>query len=487
MVLGNGGQLAASLGVFLYLARVLSPRDFGAMGIAAAVVDLLTVFGRFGQVEGLLQKGADDQAIRSTSFWLLLLIGLGNLFAIAALAIPIAQVTGAVIVAPVLFMLAAVPLIGNLGQVNEAIIRSELRYKGIAIRNVVATVSAALAAVGLATAGFGIYALAAQKLVFTIVYTLSVCIARPWLPDRSFCRFEAKRLLSTGFDVTISNTLQMANGRIVDLNIGFFLGVAALGTTRVAWRLYDFLLQLIIAPLSSVSYGLFARVRDDPEAFRRTYVQYFELIALIAIPVFTGMSILSRDAIVFLTGPKWETSAEILALLSMTVLASCISLMFSPVMVATGNTRIVRRQAVLQTVANVILTGLAAQLSITAVLVAYMARMYAFACFNVLLMNRMLCVTPGGLLRRLAPILVSTLMLAIVGFAVRHLLTGWTELPRMIVVSTAGMISYCATVVIGDIIGLWRGYLASILEMTAALYRGRKSQRSVDAPEEGAA
>ena len=63
MLIGNSGQMIASLGVFLYLARVLSPADFGAMGIAAAIVDLLTVFGRFGQVEALLQKGASDQRI----------------------------------------------------------------------------------------------------------------------------------------------------------------------------------------------------------------------------------------------------------------------------------------------------------------------------------------------------------------------------------------------------------------------------------------
>lgn len=304
MVIGNGGQMIASLGVFLYLARVLTPTDFGAMGMAAAIVDLLTVLARWGQVEGLLQKGADDQRVRSTSFWLLIAIGLANLVVIALMAYPIAALTGTWVVASVMLLLAAVPLIGSLGQVNEAILRHEMRYRGIAIRNVLATVAGAAAAAILATLDFGVYALAAQKLVFTIVYTLSVIVARPWMPSFTFLRDEAKRLLSIGFDVTISNTLQMANGRIVDLSIGAFLGVVALGMTRVAWRLYDFALQLIIAPLSSVSYSLFARVRQDAAALRQAYLQYVELITLIAAPIFAGVSLVSRDAIVLLAGEQ---------------------------------------------------------------------------------------------------------------------------------------------------------------------------------------
>jgi len=483
MMIGNGGQMVASLGVFLYLARVLTPTDFGAMGMAAAIVDLLTVLARWGQVEGLLQRGADDQRIRSTSFWLLVAIGIANVVVIALLAQPIAWLTGTWVVASVMLLLAAVPLIGALGQVNEAILRHEMRYRGIAIRNVLATVAGAAAAAILATLDFGVYALAAQKLVFTIVFTLSVIVARPWMPSFAFMREEARRLLGTGFDITISNTLQMANGRIVDLSIGFFLGVVALGMTRVAWRLYDFALQLIIAPLSSVSYSLFARVRHDAEALRQSYLQYIELITLIAAPIFAGVSLVSRDAIVLLAGEQWEGSASVLGLLSFSVLASCIGMIFSPVMVATEQTAIIRRQALLQTISNVILTLVAAQISVTAVVLVYVARMYAFAAWNVLLMNRSTDVTLGSFVKRIWPILLALVGLAAAGLGARAYTASAPELVRLLAVSAAGTAGYLGVLILGDRLGLWRGFIARLLQISASVLRRKQPAPAAAAAE----
>lgn len=474
MVIGNGGQMIASLGVFLYLARILSPTDFGAMGLAAAIVDLLTVLARWGQVEGLLQRGADDQRVRSTSFWLLVAIGLTNLAVIAVLAEPVAWLTGTMVVAPVMLLLAGVPLIGCLGQVNEAILRHEMRYRGIAIRNVLATVAGAAAAAILATLDFGVYALAAQKLVFTIVYTLSVLVARPWMPSFAFVRNEARRLLGIGFDVTINNTLQMANGRIVDLSIGFFLGVVALGMTRVAWRLYDFALQLIIAPLSSVSYSLFARVRHDAEALRQSYLQYVELITLIAAPIFAGVSLVSRDAIVLLAGEQWEGSASVLAFLSLSVLASCMSMIFSPVMVATEQTATIRRQALLQAISNVILTVAAAQISVMAVVLAYVARMYVFAAWNVLLMNRSTDVTLWAFVKRVRPILLALGGLVAAGLSARAYAAPASELVRLLAVSAAGAVGYLGVLVLGDKLGLWRGFVARLWQISASVLRRKQ-------------
>lgn len=474
MLVGNGGQMIASLGVFLYLARVLSPADFGAMGMAAALVDLLTVFGRFGQVEALLQRGADDQPIRSTSFWLLMLIGIANLLLIAALAEPMAYLTHASAVAPVMLVLAAVPLLQNVGQVNEAIMRHEMRYQGIAVRNVTATVTGAAVAAILAMNGFGVFALAAQKLVFTIVYSLAVVVARPWMPSRCFVRTETRRLLATGFDVTISNTLQMANGRIVDLCIGFFLGVVALGQTRVAWRLYDFSLQLVIAPLSSVSYSLFARVRDQREAMQQAYLQYAEIISLIAAPIFVGVSLLSSDAMVLLAGPKWEGSASVLAMLTLSILASCMSLIFSPVMVAKGRTNIIRRQALLQTVVNALLTVLAAQFSVTAVVVTYVLRMYAFAFLNVQYMNTTLEVSWSAFARRMRPIVLATAGLAASGIAVREAMFASPAIARIIAVSLVGALGYVGVIVAGDKAGIWPGYVAEFLAGARALVRRQR-------------
>lgn len=473
-VLGNGGQLVVSLGTFLYLARVLSPRDFGAMALAAAFVDLLTLFARFGQVEALLQKGADEQKTLSTSFWILTAIGLASLALVAGGAQPFAHFSKTPVVAPVLLMLAAVPLIQNLGQVNEAILRRNFRYKGIAFRNVAATMAGAVSAVLLATMGYGVYALAAQKLVFTIVFTGAVWVAQPWRPSATFDRDEAPRLARTGLDVTIGNTLQIANGRIVDLNVAFFLGVAVLGVSRIAWRLYEFALQVVVTPITSVAISALSRLSDNIAALRNAYLKYMELIFLSTTPLFVGVSLLAKDVVVLAAGHKWEDSAAVLSLLSLSALGGCIGLIFGPVMIVLGQTKVIRRQAIWQTLFTIAAVAAAAQVNLLVVVAAHVARIYIFAAISLHLMNRALEVETKQFAARCAPPLVATALMTAACLALAHFATSWLPIVRIVTVSALGAAVYAAALIAGDKLGAWRGLTSDMMALAKDLLRRRQ-------------
>jgi PST family polysaccharide transporter len=484
-VVGNGGQLAVSLGTFLYLARILSPRDFGVMALAAAFIDLLTLFGRFGQVEALLQKGADDQKTLSTAFWILTTIGVAILALVGGTAYPFAAVSKTPVIALVLLMLAAVPLIQNLGQVNEAILRRDFRYKGIAVRNVVATLLGAVAAVILASLGYGVFALAAQKLVYTVTYTAAVWIAQPWKPSRVFERAECPRLLRTGLDVTISNTLQIANGRIVDFNVAFFLGVVTLGVSRVAWRLYEFALQLVVTPITSVAISSLSRLSETPVALRNAYLRYVELIFLSTAPLFVGISLLSKDVVLLMAGAKWAESASVLSLLSLSALGGCLGLIFGPVMIVQGRTQAIRSQALWQTAFTIVVIGVAAQFSLLAVVVAHVARIYLFAVINLVIMNRSLGVEARPFLARITPPLAATAIMAAACFACGRVSADWPLLARIAAVAGVGAIVYFGALFAGDRLGVWRGFVADMAALARELLQRRRTTAPVAASPNG--
>jgi O-antigen/teichoic acid export membrane protein len=464
MLVGNGGQQVIGFAVFAYLAHTLAVADFGLMALAAAVIDLLTVFGRFGQVEALMQRGRIEERPASTSFWLLCGIGLALMLAVVMLAAPLAAAFGEPKIFDMLLIMAGVPLLHNLGQVHEAHLRSAFSYRSLAARNFLAAILGGAASVAAAAAGLGVSALIIQKLVFTAVYTLSVWIALPWRPRLQFSRPDAARLSKVGFDVVTANLINMLNPRIVDLFVGYFLGVVALGYLRIAWRLFDFIIQLVIQPISNVAISSFTQLRNDRERIAQSFLRYLQFLALVAFPAFIGIGLLSGDLIHVVAGPKWDQSARLLAILSAAALAMPVGFLFPPAMIAVGRSDLVRWQALAQTLFVVLVTFAAAQIGIVAVMVVHVARVYLFAAINTSTTLRLLPIPLRDLAYRWAPPAASALVMAACVWAAGRAL-GETGGPveRLAILSCVGAVSYVLALALGDVSRLWSQYLKGIV------------------------
>lgn len=464
MLAGNGGQQIIGFAVFAYLAHTLAVADFGLMALAAAVIDLLTVFGRFGQVEALMQKGRIEERPASTSFWLLCGIGLALMLAIAAIAAPLAAAFGEPKIFDMLLIMSVVPLLHNLGQVHEAHLRSAFSHRSLAARNFLAAVLGGVASVTAAAAGFGVYALIIQKLVFTAAYTLSVWIAFPWRPRLQFSRADAAGLSRVGFDVVAANLINMLNPRIVDFFVGYFLGVVALGYLRIAWRLFDFIIQLVIQPISNVAISSFTQLRSDRERIARSLLRYLQFLALVAFPAFIGIGLLSGDLIQVVAGSKWDESARLLAILATAAFAMPVGFLFPPAMIAVGRSDLVRWQALAQTLFVAIATFAAAQIGIVAVMIVHVARVYLFAAINASTTLRLLPIPWRDLAYRWAPPAASALVMAVCVWTVGRAL-GETGGPieRLAILSCVGAMSYVLALALGDVSRLWSQYLRGIV------------------------
>jgi O-antigen/teichoic acid export membrane protein len=467
-VFGNGAQLVVSLLTFLYLARVLNAADFGVMAVAAIIVDLLVIVSKLGQVEALLQDGVEDRRTSSTSFWLLMLLGAAGAVFCVVVATPFSMVMKSPTVAELLLILAPIPLLQNVGQVSEAKMRAKFGYKGIAVRNILATTVGAGVAVWAVSQGHGVYAMALQRVAFSLTYSVIVYIAEPFIPLLAFDRLAARRLSATGFDISVNNTLLIANGRIVDFNIGTFLGLSSLGVSRVAWRLHDFALQLVVAPITSVSVSVITAIRDEA-VLKATYLRYVETIVVIAAPLFLGLSVVSRDLIQVSVGDKWAASAEILSLLSLAALGGTVSLLFGPVMLARKMTGKIRTQAIAQALFTGLVSIIAAQFSLIAVVLAHVIRVYVFAVLNIRTSNRLLGVKAAEFIKVVLPSVVSAITMAVLCWGVQTGAPGLPALPRLALTVVVGGLAYPSALFLGDRLGLWRGYVKQTIAAARAV------------------
>ena len=147
----QGGRQVAAYAVFIVLARLLTPHDFGLVALATAWIGLLGVFSEVGFGSALVQRAQITSAHLSSTFFLN--TGIGLLITLLGMAAswPLSRVLGAPEVQPVMLALSLGFLINSLGLTHMALVYRELRFKELAIRDLIATLLGG--AVGLAADG----------------------------------------------------------------------------------------------------------------------------------------------------------------------------------------------------------------------------------------------------------------------------------------------------------------------------------------------
>lgn len=479
---GNVGQQIISIVVFIYLARVLTPTDFGLVALAAALIDLLSSFGRLGQMEALLQKPATERRL-STSFWLLIGVSvlLGGI--IAASGPLLAGLYDSDRLVPILLVLAPYPLMLNVAQVHEAETRRAFRHRNLALRSMLATAVSGAVSVALALGGFAFWALVAQRLAFVAVYSGFLLVAHPWRPRFVFDLGEAKSLLKTGVDMSIASSIVSINGRVVDFIIGYFVGVAELGLVKIAFRLYDMLREALLQPIAQVSISIFSRFSHDHAQLRAAASRYLMLLTLVATPVYIGLGLISHDVVLLVVGAQWLHSADLLAVLNLTAPALATALLFGPIMVNAGWSRRVRSNAVAQMLLNIALVTAAAPFGVVPALIAVVIRIYACFFLNLRSLSRDLGMDLAPLGRLTAASLIACCAMAGGVWLANAELAASGLLTRLAGAVGAGAGCFVVVLAASALIPAFRGPLADNLGFVRAVFARRPTGGKALVPE----
>lgn len=474
---GNVGQQVISIIIFIYLARVLSPTDFGTVALATALIDLMSNFGRMGQMEALLQKPATERRL-STSFWLLMGLSLLLGGVIAGSGPLLAGLYDTDTLVPILLVLAPYPFLLNVAQVHEAETRRHFRHRHLALRSMLATALSGAVSLALALAGFAFWALVAQRLVFVAVYSGFLLVAHPWRPKFTFDLGEAKSLLQTGIDMSIASSIITINARVVDFIIGYFVGIAELGLVKIAFRLYDMLREALLQPISQVSISIFSRLTEDHVQLRATALRYLMLLTLIATPLYIGLALVSRDAVQLVVGPQWLHSADLLAVLNLTAPALATGLLFGPIMVNAGWSRRVRSNAIAQMLLNVVLVTAAAPFGVVPALAAVVIRIYACFFLNLRSLGRDLGMDLAPLGHVIAATLIACVAMAGGVLAVTSELQAAPALTRLAGAIGAGALTFVVALAATALIPAFRAALTDNLAFVRSVLQRRPARAS---------
>lgn len=301
--------------VFIVLGRILAPATFGLVALAQATIDLLLIWVGQGAVPYLVHKEGLDETDRSTAFWTSLCIGGLLALGISAAAPLVGMATDTMEVVPVVRWLSLVIPLHALSKVHIAILTREFRFKELALRTGVAAILGGASGLASAIAGWGAYALVTQVLVGQVVSVASLWWASGWRPTGQWSKPHALTQLRYGAGITGDSLLRMIGTRADRFLIAAALGTSVLGTYAIARRILDLCTNLLSKSGDAVAMSVFARNQGDGAALDTQYKSALTFTVFINAPAFTGLAVLSEEAIGLLLGPQWKDAAPILRVL----------------------------------------------------------------------------------------------------------------------------------------------------------------------------
>lgn len=301
--------------VTLILARLLTPADFGIVGIAMIAIGLAQIFQDFGLGKTLIQRETEVEKSANVIFWINITLSVIIYFILFLTAPLISKFFNEPKVVDVLRVLCLQIVLLSLISVHQALFQRNFQFKQLFFIRLLSTGVPGLVSIPLAMYGYGVWSLVAGTLTGTVVQVLLFWKASPWRPRLDFDFQLAKQLYSFGSWVTAEaflGWLIMWGDSIV---LGHFLGVKELGVYRVGVTFLMLVFGIFFNPILPVAYSAFSRLQTKPEELRQSFLKMTKLIASIALPLGVGLAVLSPFISSAIFGQKWYGIEKVIAII----------------------------------------------------------------------------------------------------------------------------------------------------------------------------
>ena len=322
----------------LIVVRVLSPSDFGLLGLAATYLGLIELISEFGIGTAVITLR--DLTARQVSQLntVAILLGLIGTAVSCGLASPIAAFFHAPELRTLLPVMAVTFLITAFKSVPYALLQKDLRFSTISRLDAAQALLQAIGNAVLVLAGLRYWAIAISGLFSALIGTCLFVRRRPVRIERpafglvySSIVFSWRVLVSRLSWYLYSNADFVAAGRL--------LGKVALGSYTVAWNFANLPGEKIVSLVTSVTPTFFASVQHDKAALRHRLTSLTELLAVVMFPVVSGFALVAPLAIPLACGPQWHAAIIPMQLLAIYTFLRSVVTLLPQVINVVGETR----------------------------------------------------------------------------------------------------------------------------------------------------
>jgi len=322
------------------LARILSPNDFGLMGIALLTMATLDTFSQTGFQQALIQKKEDIKPYLDSAWTVLILRGL-ILFAILYFIAPYAATFfNAPEAKPIIQVIGFAVLFQALANIGVVYFQKELEFNKQFIYQLSGTLVDFVVAISTALILKSVWALVFGLVAGNAVRCFVSYLIHPYRPHLSLDLEKAKELFGFGKWILGSSILVFLLTQGDDIFVGKLLGATALGFYQMAYRISNIPATEITHVISQVTFPTYSKLQDNIPKLREAYLKVLQITAFLSFPIAGLIFVLAPDFTKIFLGEKWMSMVPAMQVLVFAGLVRSIAATTGPVFHAVGKPKI---------------------------------------------------------------------------------------------------------------------------------------------------
>lgn len=299
------GNVLLQFIVNLVLARLLTPEDYGCVGMLAIFIAVSQTLIDGGFCSALIQKQDVTSKDYSTIFYWNIAFS-GILYALLyAIAPAVSQFFNTPILCDVLRALGIVLIVSSFGLVQRVQLRKQLKIKQLALVNIISLVVASAASIRMAFLGYGVWALVALQVVNNLIASVVFWFITKWKPMLYFSLEKLKGLFSFGGYLLVASILQEFSKNVQGVIIGHKFSALEMGLYSQAKKLEEVSCSTFAQVIVQVMFPVYSELQSDIARLREMLKNNISLIAFAIFPIMVVLIIVAEDLIPFLLGDKW--------------------------------------------------------------------------------------------------------------------------------------------------------------------------------------
>jgi O-antigen/teichoic acid export membrane protein len=307
------------------LARLLSPKDFGLVGMVAVLTGILSLFKDFGLSAASVQHATVTEAQSSTLFWINVLAGMVLFLTASGLAPVVAAFYHEPRLYWVTVAMASTFMFNALGIQHSARLQRQMRFTTLSVIDTGSWIVSTAVAIAAAKAGWGYWALVAMAVTLPLSASTAFWIASNWVPRMPSKRAGIGSMMRFGGTLTFNGLVVYLASNFEKVLLGRYWGAEAIGIYGRSYQLIRIPTDTLNGAVGEVAFSALARLQDDPQRLRRYFLKGYSLVLAFTLPATAACGIFANDLIGFLLGPKWSGAASLFRLLTPTIFVFAIA------------------------------------------------------------------------------------------------------------------------------------------------------------------
>lgn len=306
------------------LARVLSPSDYGMVGMLAIFTAISQTLINSGFSTAIVRKTDRTQTDLSTAFWFNIGVGIVLYFILFFSGPLIARFYNVPLLADLIKVTAITLIFNSLCIVQQALFTIKMDFKTQAKISVSSSLTTGVIGVVMAYNGFGVWSIVWPGVFGGALRCILMWVFSKWRPDKIFSTASFKDLFSFGSKLLLSGLIDTTYNNIYPIVIGKKFSATDLGYYSRAEGYSQLPATSITGVLQRVTFPMLCEIQDDMARLENVYRRLLRLSAFVVFPSMTGLAAIAEPLIRFMITDKWLMCVPYLQIL-------CIAIMWHPI------------------------------------------------------------------------------------------------------------------------------------------------------------